>query len=84
MKKVTIQVEGMMCGMCEAHIIDALRRAFPKAKKVVSSHKKAESSFITDEEINEESVKTAIENTGYHFQSMQVEPYVKKGLFGRG
>ena len=84
MKKVTIQIEGMMCGMCEAHINDALRRAFPKAKKVVSSHKKAESSFITDEEINEESVKTAIENTGYHFQSMQVEPYVKKGLFGRG
>ena len=84
MKKVTIQIEGMMCGMCEAHINDALRRAFPKAKKVVSSHKKAESSFITDEEINEESVKTAIENTGYHFQSMQVEPYVKKGLFVRG
>ncbi|MBE6818021.1 MAG: heavy-metal-associated domain-containing protein [Ruminococcaceae bacterium] len=84
MKKVTIQIEGMMCGMCEAHINDALRRAFPKAKKVVSSHKKAESSFVIDEEINESSVKEAIENTGYHFQSMQVEPHVKKGLFGRG
>ena len=28
MYKVTAGIEGMMCGMCESHIQDAIRKAF--------------------------------------------------------
>ena len=42
MFKTTMKVEGMMCGMCEAHVNDAVRREFPKVKKVTSSHGKGE------------------------------------------
>ena len=27
MIKTTVQVEGMMCGMCESHVNDAVRKA---------------------------------------------------------
>ena len=39
MVKMTLNVEGMACQMCEAHINDAVRRDF-KVKKVTSSHRK--------------------------------------------
>ena len=39
MVKITLEVEGMACGMCEAHVNDAIRKAFP-VKKVTSSHTK--------------------------------------------
>ena len=37
MEKITVEVSGMMCGMCEAHINDAVRKAFPDVEKVNSS-----------------------------------------------
>ncbi len=39
MLKITLKIDGMMCGMCESHVGDAIRRAFP-VKKVTSSHSK--------------------------------------------
>ena len=48
MFKNTAKIEGMMCGMCEAHISDTIRKTFPKAKKVSASHLKGEAQFITD------------------------------------
>ena len=29
MIRITVKMDGMMCGMCEAHVNDALRRALP-------------------------------------------------------
>ena len=37
MVKVTVNVEGMMCGHCEAHVNEAIKKAFG-AEDVVSSH----------------------------------------------
>lgn len=37
MVKTTLKIDGMMCGMCESHVNDAIRNAFP-VKKVTSSH----------------------------------------------
>ena len=82
MNKITVKIDGMMCGMCEAHINDTIRKAFPSAKKVKSSHKKGESTFVIDTEVSESELKKAIDNTGYQFISMQTEPYKKTGLFG--
>ena len=50
MQKITVKVDGMQCGMCEAHVNDAVRAAFP-VKKVTSSHSKKETVIITDTDI---------------------------------
>ena len=81
MNKVTINIDGMMCGMCEAHINDAVRKVCPKAKKVSSSHKKGETVFLLDGELNVEKIKEAINATGYEFKGIKTEPFVKKGFF---
>ena len=41
MVQTTLKVDGMMCGMCESHINDAVRNAF-SVKKVTSSHSKGQ------------------------------------------
>ena len=46
MNKITLKIDGMMCGMCEAHINDTIRKVYPKAKKVASSHSKGETTFL--------------------------------------
>ena len=82
MVKTTVKIEGMMCGMCEAHINDTIRKAFPKAKKVSASRKKGEAVFLTENEINAEELRAAIDGTGYKYISCSSEPYKKRGLFG--
>ena len=83
MNKVTVKIEGMMCGMCEAHIADTIRRAFPDATKVSASRQHGEATFLSEREIDRETLKRAIAETGYTFVSVSVEPYTKRGLFGR-
>ena len=83
MVKTTIEIEGMMCGMCESHINDVIRKTIPGAKKVSASHKKNQATFVSDEEANLEALKATIEDTGYHYISISSEPYEKKGLFGK-
>ena len=82
MEKITVKIEGMMCGMCEAHINDVIRHIYPKAKKLVVSRKRNEAAFVSDEPVDEETLRKAIAETGYTFVSMTSEPYEKKGLFG--
>ena len=31
MKKYTVKIDGMMCGMCEAHVNDVIRKTIPAA-----------------------------------------------------
>ncbi len=83
MIKTTMKIDGMMCGMCEAHICDAIRKAVPSAKKVTASISRKEASFLTEEAVNTDSLKTAIDATGYSCLGIESVPYEKKGLFGR-
>jgi copper chaperone CopZ len=83
MIKTTMKIEGMMCGMCEAHICDAIRKAVPFAKKVAASKGKKEASFLTEEAVNTELLKAAIDATGYTCLGIESSPYQKKGLFAR-
>ena len=64
MVKITAEVEGMACGMCEAHINDAVRGAF-NVKKVKSSHKKGITEIIAAEDIDESRLRETIAATGY-------------------
>lgn len=82
MIKTTIKIDGMMCGMCEAHICDAIRKALPSAKKVAASRSKKEASFLTEEAVDNNSLKTVIDATGYTCLGIESAPYEKKGLFG--
>ena len=82
MKKYTLKIDGMMCGMCESHISDTIRKAVPDAKKVSASHKKGIATFLSEESLSDEQLKKAIEETGYTCTEVNSETYVKKGLFG--
>lgn len=82
MVKITLNVEGMACGMCESHVNDTIRKNF-KVKKVTSSHKKGLTEIIAENPLDEEAVKKAVNETGYQVLSITTEPYVKKGLFSR-
>ena len=79
MNKITVKIDGMMCGMCESHVNDAIRRAFP-VKKVTSSHAKGETVILTETDISEEQLRTVMEPTGYRVVEVRTEEYEKKGL----
>ena len=81
MWKYTVEVKGMMCGMCEAHINDAVRNAFP-VKKVNSFRSKKQTVVLSETELDTAALADAIRNTGYEVGEIQKEPYKKKGLFG--
>ncbi len=82
MIKTVLKIDGMMCGMCEAHVCDAIRRAVPAAKKVSASRSRGEASFLTEEAVDEVSLKAAIDATGYSCLGVESAPYEKKGWFG--
>ena len=79
MQKITLKIDGMMCGMCESHINDVIRRTFP-VKKVSSSHSKAETVIVTDADIPEDALRKALDAIGYRLQALHTEPYEKKGF----
>jgi copper chaperone CopZ len=82
MYKTTVKIDGMMCGMCESHVNDAIR-AKMSVKKVSSSHKKGETVIISENELSTEMITAALDGSGYTVMSVNCEPYEKKGLFGR-
>jgi len=82
MLKITLKIEGMMCGMCEAHTNEAIQNAW-KVKKVTSSHKDDRTIIITENDISDEELAKVIEKAGYQLISVTREPYEKKGLFSK-
>lgn len=82
MVQMTLKIDGMQCGMCESHVNDAVRKAFP-VKKVTSSRSRNETTVIAETELDEDALRTAISATGYEVGEIRKEPWEKKGLFGR-
>ena len=80
MIKITVGIEGMACGMCEAHINEAVRNAF-QVKKVTSSHTKKQTVILAEQDIPDWELIDAVAKTGYEVVSVAREPYEKKGLF---
>lgn len=80
MVKITVGIEGMACGMCEAHINEAVRNAF-RVKKVTSSHTKKRTVILAEKDIPEQELKNAVAKAGYDAVSVSSDPYEKKGLF---
>ena len=82
MVRITVCIEGMACGMCEAHINEAVRNAF-RVKKVTSSHTKKQTVILAEQEIPEQELKNVIAKAGYDAVSVNSEPYEKKGFLAR-
>ena len=83
MNKIVLKIDGMACGMCEAHMNDTVRKVLPEAGKVRSSYKKGETDFLYEGDFDRGKLIHAIEETGYECTDINVEAYQKKGLFGR-
>lgn len=81
MIRTVLKIDGMMCGMCESHINDCIRRNFA-VKKVSSSHTKGETVILSETEPDMAKLKAVIAETGYGLVSVESEPAEKKsGLF---
>ena len=80
MIQTTVKVSGMACSMCEAHVNDAVRSAL-SVKKVTSSHARGETVILSEEPLDEEKLRAAINATGYQAGEISAVPYEKKGLF---
>lgn len=82
MNRVVLKINCMVCGMCEAHMNDTVRKVLPKAKKLSSSYRKGETQFLYEGDFDQNSLINAIKETGYECTDIVIEPYQKKGLFG--
>ena len=82
MIKTILKIYGMMCGMCESHMNDAIRKAF-SVKKVTSSHSKGETIVTSEEPLDEEKVKEAVAALGYTLQGIETETATKKHFWQR-
>ena len=71
MVKTTLKIDGMMCGMCESHVNDAIRNAFP-VKKVTSSHSKGETVIISVEALSEDKIREVMQPTGYELKDLSL------------
>ena len=83
MIKTVLKVNGMMCGMCEAHMNDLVRKNF-NVKKVTSSVKGGETVVISEENLDIPFLKKEIKESGYELVAVHTEPYEKKGFFHFG
>ena len=85
MTKTTVKISGMMCGMCEAHINDAVRAAFP-VKKVTSSRAQGTTVILSEQPVSREKLRQAIAAAGYIVLGAEEEIMPEKkrfGLFGK-
>ena len=82
MRKYILKIDGMMCGMCETHVSEAIRKAVPSAKKVSASKGRKEATFLSEESVDIDALKKAIDETGYTCMGISSQEYEKKGLFG--
>ena len=83
MIQTTVQVSGMACSMCEAHINDTVRAAFP-VEKVSSSHSKGETVILSKAPLDENALRAAIDATGYTVGEISTAVYEKAGFFRFG
>ena len=72
MIKVTVNVEGMMCPHCEAHVNEAVKKAFG-VEDVVSSHENKTTVFTVPEMVDEEKVRQTIKDAGYEVTGITQE-----------
>ena len=81
--ETTVQIDGMACGMGEAHVSDALRAKLP-GYKISASHSRGTATLIGDTAPDEDTVRAALDGTGSRVQGIESAPHRRRGLFGFG
>ena len=79
MIRITVKVDGMMCGMCEAHVNDAIRKHLT-VKKVTSSRKKKETVILAEQDIPDDRIEAVIRDSGYTPLELAREEEKPRGL----
>ena len=79
MNKYILRVDGMRCGMCEAHVEEVIRNNI-KVKKIRASHIKNEVTIICEDELNLDDFKKILDPTGYKILSIEKLKAEKKIL----
>ena len=72
MIKVAVNVTGMMCMHCEAHVNKAIQEAFG-VQDVVSSHDAGTTIFSVPEKVDEDKVRQVIKDAGYEVTGITQE-----------
>ena len=50
--RIVIIIDGMMCGMCEIHVKDAIRSALPESRNLMADHSHGTASFTLPQTIS--------------------------------
>ena len=69
---ITVNIDGMYCGMCEAHVNEALRNGL-NIKKVHSDSKKGEAVIVSKLPYSKEKIKELLDPTGYKVLSVDIK-----------
>lgn len=72
METIILTIDGMKCGMCEAHINNIIRKNFD-VKKVKSSHKKNTCMIKSNNILDKSLIKSLIEKEGYKVLDIKTE-----------
>lgn len=84
MIRTQLEVHDMACPMCEAHVVEAVRDAFPDVKfsDIRASHRKNRLECVTECALDADRLRQTVSETGYgvgDFSSEEVQP----GFFSR-
>lgn len=60
----TLEIDGMMCSMCESHVNDAIRNNF-RVKSVKSSHKTGICTVASEETLDTSALAKTLKEIGY-------------------
>ena len=72
MVKTRLTINDMACSMCEAHVNEAIRKAFD-VKQVKSSHRKNLTEIVSEAPLDEGKLRSVIAETGYTLVSIEAE-----------
>ena len=72
MTTITVNVTGMMCGHCEAHVNKAIKEAFG-VEDVVSSHEKGTTVIQAPQKLDEDKIREVIKESGYEVTGITQE-----------
>ncbi|MFR7638527.1 MAG: heavy-metal-associated domain-containing protein [Allobaculum sp.] len=82
MVQTVLKVDGMMCGMCESHLADTVRKNFT-VKKVTASRRKGTIEILSEKPLDEDQIKSVIGQAGYDLRGIQShEVKFRRGFFG--
>lgn len=66
---IVMTIEGMMCGHCESHVADAIRKV-ENVEKVKVSHFKKTATVYSNVLLDKDVLKKAVDDTGYEVKEI--------------